>query len=174
MQNYAIGLSGIDAARDGLYVIANNIANAATEGYHRQRIELRPETPIHVESLLLGQGVDVVGITRLIDTLLESEILGHQSSLGQVSQELGTLTTIENSFGEFSTDGGLNAAIDDFFNAMHDLSAHPNDVIYQQQAASAAETMANQFRALGEFLSDVQVQIRRDAETTGSRNSMTT
>ena len=37
MSNFDIGLSGLDAARKGLDIIGNNIANAATEGYHRQK-----------------------------------------------------------------------------------------------------------------------------------------
>ena len=42
MDSYSIGLSGLGAAQKALDVIGNNIANAATEGYHRQRIELAP------------------------------------------------------------------------------------------------------------------------------------
>jgi len=42
MSDYAIGISGLNAASRALEVIGNNIANAATEGYHRQRLELEP------------------------------------------------------------------------------------------------------------------------------------
>ena len=36
MDSFSIGLSGLDAAQKALDTIGNNIANAATEGYHRQ------------------------------------------------------------------------------------------------------------------------------------------
>ncbi|MHC4734590.1 MAG: flagellar basal body protein [Planctomycetota bacterium] len=42
MDSFSIGLSGLDAAQKALDTIGNNIANAATEGYHRQRINLTP------------------------------------------------------------------------------------------------------------------------------------
>ena len=42
MSDFNIGLSGLDAAQKALDVIGNNIANAATEGYHRQRIDFSP------------------------------------------------------------------------------------------------------------------------------------
>ena len=126
MANFSIGLSGLDAAQKALEIIGNNIANAATEGYHRQRVDFSPAYSSQQGSVLLGGGVNVKGITRIIDSLLEQEILRQQSALEQVSQEFGTLRTIENTLGELSTeDGGLNATIDRFFNSLQDLSAHP-------------------------------------------------
>ena len=75
MDSFSIGISGLEAAQRAFEIIGNNVANAATDGYHRQRIELRPAYSPQVGALLLGGGVDVVGITRLIDGLLEQEIL---------------------------------------------------------------------------------------------------
>jgi flagellar hook-associated protein 1 FlgK len=166
VDSYSIGLSGLSAAKKALDIIGNNIANAATDGYHRQRIELTPAYVSQVGSLLLGGGVNVTGVTRMIDSLLEQEILRQQSSLGQVSQELATLRIVENAFGELSTSGGLSEAIDEFFNALQDLSAHPTELIWQSQAVTAAETMASQFRTLGEFLTSLETQITLEAENT--------
>jgi flagellar hook-associated protein FlgK len=165
MDSYYIGISGLNAAQEALDVIGNNIANAATEGYHRQRIELTPERMSQVGQLILGGGVEVSGITRLLDNFLEQELLRQQSSLEQTSQELDTLRIIESAFGELSSeDGGLNAAIDKFFNALQDLSAHPGESIWQNQAVTAAKTVASQFRALGDFLNSLETRIRLEAD----------
>ncbi|MHC4666115.1 MAG: FlgK family flagellar hook-associated protein, partial [Planctomycetota bacterium] len=166
MDSYSIGLSGLSAAQAALDVIGNNIANAATDGYHRQRIELTPAYMSQVHSVLLGGGVDIAGITRMIDSLLEREILGQQSSLGQVRSELTTLRTVENTFAELSTDGGLSIAIDQFFNALQDLTIHPTEPIWQGQVVMASETMAGQFRTLADFLYRVEAQITLEAENT--------
>ena len=166
MESYSIGLSGLDAAQKALDVIGNNIANAATEGYHRQRVEMSPAYSSQQGSVLIGGGVDVTGVTRIIDSLLEKEILRQQSSLGQVSREFTTLRTIETAFGELSSGSGLNAAIDEFFNALQDLSAHPAEAIWQNQVITAAETMANQFRTLSELLTTMEAQIKLEAENT--------
>jgi len=164
MANYSIGITGLDAARTALEIIGNNIANAATEGYHRQEIELTPAFSSSDGGVMVGGGVDIAGINRRVDTLLEQEILRQQSLLGQVSQELTTLRTIETSFGEFTTDGGLNLIIDNFFNALHDLSTHPGEVIWQDKVVNAAVAMAGQFRTLGEFLTTLDTRIQREAE----------
>ncbi len=166
MSNYSIGISGLNAAQKALDIIGNNIANAATEGYHRQRLNLTPAYSSQSGPVLLGGGVNVTSVTRIIDGLLEQEILRQQSSLEQVSQEFATLRTVESAFGELSAGDGLNAAIDEFFNALGDLSAHPGETIWQNQAVTAAETMAGQFRTLGEFLTSLQTRIKLEAENT--------
>jgi len=125
MANYDIGISGLEAAQRALDIIGNNLANAATEGYHRQRIELTPAYSSQIGPVLLGGGVNIAGITRMIDTLLEQEILREQSLLEAVSQEFITMRTVENAFGELTTGNSLRATIDEFFNALQDLSAHP-------------------------------------------------
>jgi len=166
MDSFSIGISGLEAAQRAFDIIGNNVANAATDGYHRQRIELRPAYSSQVGALLFGRGVDVVGVTRLIDGLLEQEILRQGSLLGQVSQEFATLQTVENAFGEFLEGSGLSGAIDNFFNALQDLSAHPTEVIWQNQIVTAAKTMASQFRTLGEFLAELKNQIELEAKNT--------
>ena len=166
MDSYDIGISGLYASQKAFEIIGNNIANAATDGYHRQRLNLEPGYSSQVGSIILGGGVDIAQVTRLIDNILESEIYRQNSSLGHVYQESSTLSTIENAFGELTANGGLNAAIDNFFNALQDLSAHPSDITWQSQAVSAAETMANQFRTLEDFLTELDSQIVYEAETT--------
>jgi len=166
MDSFSIGLSGLEAAQKALDTIGNNIANAATEGYHRQRINLTPAYSSQVGSLQVGGGVDVAGVTRMVDRFLEQELLRQQSSLGQVSQEFSKLRTVESAFGELSAGGGLSTVIDDFFNALQDLSAHPTEIIYQSQAVTAAETLGYRFRTLGEFLTTLETEIGLEAENT--------
>ena len=164
MSNYSIGISGITAAQKALEVIGNNIANAATEGYHCQEIELSPAYASQGAASMLGGGVKVAGVARKIDTLLEQEILRQKSALEQVNVELATLQKVENAFGELSTDSGLNAAIDEFFNALGELAANCEDPIWQNNAVSAAESMAGQFTSLGQFLERTQAQVVLEAQ----------
>ncbi|MHC4387214.1 MAG: FlgK family flagellar hook-associated protein, partial [Planctomycetota bacterium] len=58
----------------------------------------------------------------------------------------------------------MSAAIDEFFNALQDLSAYPSETIWQNQVVSNAGAMASQFRALAEFLTDLETQIRLEAD----------
>ncbi|MDD5010791.1 MAG: flagellar hook-associated protein FlgK [Phycisphaerae bacterium] len=167
MANFDIGLSGLNAAQRSLDIIGNNIANAATDGYHRQKVQLSPAYLSQQGFTLVGGGVDVIGVRRSIDTLLEQEICRQQSTLGQTAQEADTLRTIENAFGDFSSEsGGLNAAIDQFFSSLQELSTNPTDNTRLNQVVSNASSMTNQFKTLGEYLVSVETQIRLDIENT--------
>lgn len=166
MADYSIGLSGLTAAQRAFDVIGNNIANAATEGYHRQKLMLSPAYSQNPNTATFIGGVNVDGVSRMIDTLLEQEILHQNSSLAAFSQQTATLGTIEAALGEMATeDGGLNAAIDNFFTSLQDLSTQPDGNVWQNQAVSNAELMTSQFRSLGEFLESLQNQIKLEAES---------
>ncbi len=169
MNSIDIGITGFNAAREAFGVIGNNIANAATEGYRRQRIDLVPSDGPQIGDSSPGGGVNVAGVTRMIDELLEQEVLRQKSSLGQISQERATLGTIESAFGELTGTGSLSEAIDKFFNALKDLAAHPSETIWQNQAVSSAENMASRFRSLGEFLRTLQTQIELEADNVVSQ-----
>ncbi len=161
MQNFAIGLSGLNAAQAALEIVGNNVANAATEGYHRQRIELSPAAFGAIPA-----GVDVVGVTRMLDTLLENEILRQESSYGQVSQELSFLSTVEATLGEFSDTGGLNQTMDTFFDSLQALAAHPLEQVPRTAVISTAQALTGEFRRLGVSLASLADHVALEAQNT--------
>ncbi len=164
MSNLSIGISGLQAAQKALDIIGNNLANAATPGYHRQRINFKPAYSTYRQSAIIGGGVESSHITRMVDNLLEKELLRQGSSLAQVSQEYDTLQTVETAFGELAASGGLNEAIDNLFNAFSDLTNHTDEVIWQRQVVTNAETLATKFRTLGSFLGEFDRQIQLEVE----------
>ena len=167
MSDYYIGLSGLAAAQRAFDIIGNNIANAATEGYHRQRLELSPAFSHQPGTSTFIGGVNIEGTTRMMDTLLEQELLRQKSSLASVSQETATLNTIQAAFGEFASEqSGLDIIIDNFFTSLKNLEAYPTEDIWQNQVASDAQRLTGQFRTMGEFLNELQNQITLQAEAT--------
>ncbi|MBN2133952.1 MAG: flagellar hook-associated protein FlgK [Sedimentisphaerales bacterium] len=165
MAGFDIALSGIDAAQVALEVIGNNVANAATEGYHRQRVEVVPASNTQSDGRAEG-GVEVAGVMRLIDQLLEREIIGQQSAYGQVSQELSVLSTLETTFGEFSEGMGLNESIDAFFDALRNLAAAPLDDVARSATVSAAQALTAEFRRLGASVTSMEDQVVLEAQNT--------
>lgn len=165
MSSYDIALSGMYAAQTAFDVIGNNIANAATDGYHRQELVLRSlQGNMEMAS---GRGVSVEQVTRQVDTLLEQEILRQNSLLGQSDRESVTLSALEIALGDLTSQGtGLNAGIDAMFNALDDLSLHPWDNVYQTQMISEADALAGQFRSLGQTLENLEDALRLEAVNT--------
>lgn len=154
MSGYHIGISGIHAAQKALMIIGNNIANAATEGYHRQNINLTPATESYANGVMVGQGVEYAGVVRRIDDVLESEMLRQESILADMQRRLDMLSTIESAFGELSTDG-LSTAIDQFFASFQNLAMRPEDVNLQSQVLSTAQTLVSQMNNLATTVSNL-------------------
>jgi len=164
MSGYDIGISGFHAAQQALNIVGNNIANAATEGYHRQSVDFRPNADTYTNGLMLGQGVSVEGVIRLVDTFLESELINQESSMAQITRELESLRTIESALGELSMEG-LSVALDNFFGAIQELAAHPTEPNYQNPVISTAESLCIQLRNMGSVVSDMQDAIYTEARS---------
>ena len=68
-----VGRSAMAVSQIALQVAGNNMANAATEGYHRQTIHLTPARGEQVGSnAYVGRGVQLLAIRREVDTALQS------------------------------------------------------------------------------------------------------
>jgi len=155
MSDFAVGLSGLKVARKAIQVIGNNIANASTEGYHRQEPIIKPLEGVSTSGIRIGGGAEVRDIRRMIDVLLEREIRRQRPELGQVSQELATLRSLESILGNLTTEG-LGGALNEFFGALDELTSQPDSPVFRNQVVWAADALAAQFRALGATISSLK------------------
>jgi len=161
MPGFDIGLTGLEAARHAIDLIGANIANAATEGYHKQEMIT---APLHVGGVGgAAGGVKIVDTRRAIDMLVEREYMLQQPMLGQNAQELSTLKLLENAMGDIDTQG-LMLSIEGYFNAMRELSAQPNSPALRYQAVWAANGLADQFRHVGTFVADLENEVALEAQ----------
>lgn len=164
MPNLDIGLSGLQVAQAALETVGTNIANASTPGYHKQSLQIAP-LDLSGQGVTVYSGVTVAGVTRSIDSLTESEILRQTPLQGQVTTELTTLQSIEQSMGSIDSQG-LLTAINSFVSSMNQLASQPDSVALRQQMASAADEMAQEFNTQGQSLTDLDGQIVQDAQNT--------
>ncbi|MCP4377245.1 MAG: flagellar hook-associated protein FlgK [bacterium] len=162
MGSYAIGLSGLRVAQQMIDLTSTNIANATTEGYHRQEAIISPVILNTYSGVGIG-GAEISAVRRNINSLLEVEIANQQGVLSQTSEELDVLRAIEAAFGEVGS-GGLSDAIDNFFNSLTELAGDPNNEAMRVQAVWAGDALAGEFRNLGTFLQVMDTQIRDQTE----------
>lgn len=162
MAGYEIGMSGIHAAQNALNIIGNNLANAATEGYHKQEIDLRPARDSYMNGVMVGQGVEFGGLKRQIDNFLESEILRYNSLLSATSREMEAMRIVESGMGELTTTS-ISESLDNFYSSLYDLSNHPEEVNYRTSVLATAETLSNQFRNLANVVHDLQDSLYAEA-----------
>ena len=143
-------------------LVSTNIANATTEGYHRQEAVIHPVVLQSYGNVEIG-GAEVGEVRRSINNLLELEIMRQQENFSQASEELNVLRTVEAAFGEVGS-SGLAVAIDRFFDSLTELAADPKNEAMRVQVIWAGDALAGEFRNHGQFLTDVENQIERQAE----------
>lgn len=117
-----IGTSAIHAAQRGLNVTGQNIANSATEGYTRQRVNLEaiggPGVPAFWSKYDgTGEGVKVTSVTRMTDSFLVARANFTNAALGNLSEQQKTMAALERTVNEPS-DTGLQKKLTEMWNAM--------------------------------------------------------
>lgn len=144
--------SGLTAARTGLDVTGQNIANINTPGYVRRRLELAERAPSDPSSA--GRGVEVVQIRALRDLYIESRIGHEQAGKSRDQAALDGLRGIEAAVGlpGTSIDQRLTAFFDGFSLLATDVtSATARDAVVRE-----GQELGQAFRSLSADLSEAQ------------------
>lgn len=148
------GLRALNAAQLGMRTAGNNVANANTPGYSRQRIELGSSLPFGAAgNLQLGTGVDVRGISRLIDEGLERRLQFQLGLVGAAELDERRYREIENIFGE--PDQGLSTSFQGLFGALDQLRTDPADRALRGGLIQAGNTISQQFNLISQRLGDL-------------------
>ncbi len=163
-----VGLSSLFAQRRGLELTGHNVANANTEGYSRQRVQLQgaggPTTPaLHSRWTGAGNGVTIAGDERLRDAFLEGQSLRERGKDTQLRTQQTTLSRLEGVFGEPS-DSGLASQLSDFWSGFDAVAKNPTDRAARSQLLERAATLAN---GLNDTLSRMDGQVSGSLEKLG-------
>ncbi len=150
----SIGLSGAKAARTALDVTAQNITNAATEGYVRRTIGLTEVASTgynqNVRDVSLS-GVRVEKILRNADAFRQSEVRRTGSDTARANVEVNGLGNIESALEQ----SGVYPAITGFDAALQKLQEDPVDTSLRASVIEAARTMAATFQIASKELDAV-------------------
>lgn len=117
--------TGLVAARRGLDVVGQNIANANTDGYTRQRVTTSasvtaPSALQMSATFTVGQGVSVDGVARLGSTLLDARVRTATATSGYWNVRSSALSSLEQTLQEPGPNG-LSTTLQKFWSAWSDL-----------------------------------------------------
>src|SRR5690606_27561253 len=147
--------SALAAARRGMDVVGQNIANQQTEGYTRQRVSTSaiPAATLSTRfgvGAAPGHGVSVDGIARLGDALLDARVRESSSSAGFWSARALAATAAEAAMAE-PGEHGLSARLSKFWTGWQDLGIAPDSgaaaAAVSERAAQRAAQVAAGHRA---------------------------
>ncbi len=141
-----VARSGILAQQENLNVIAHNITNVNTTGYHRQTAVLttNPANMSNISTTIpysQGTGVTVDDVMREYDLLRERALLGERSETAEnefLAEQLPDLEAILLT----DTENGLAETLTEFWTAWQDVASYPDDITMRSVALEKGAQLA--------------------------------
>ena len=115
--------SGLFASQVGMDTSSHNVANASTDGYSRQSVDLAARRPYQSALGLVGNGVDVNDIRRARDEFLDDRVRSSSAGLSNLTTLGGYLESLESVMGE--PDAGMTDALSDIWSSFEELALDP-------------------------------------------------
>jgi flagellar hook-associated protein 1 FlgK len=153
--------TGLQAAQVGLQVVGNNIANANTPGYIRQRLEQTPSIATRSGALLLGHGVRTTGVVQMIDKALAERVNAASNSVAGGQTLDKAYSQLESLVGTLDG-GGIPEQLTLFNNSLHDLTTQPADRSLREFVVLQGEALARTIRTTYQKATDRQAEFNAD------------
>lgn len=159
-----IARSALTATRAALEIASQNVANANTPGYIRQRVIMAPVSSTDPRGgSLVGGGVAVQTVERLRDQCLEAQI-GHQAGqLGEEQTRSSSLSRLQTYFPDLSNNG-IASALGDVFNSLQRLQTMPGSVTAREEVIFTADTLCQQVQQASGKLQEERMLVDSDLE----------
>jgi len=156
----SLGTRAMFANYAALQTTGHNIANASTDGYSRQEVQLQSAGGQFTGAGFFGKGVDVKNVARAFDQFLSREALTTRSQAAYDSARVDKLAQLESAF--TGGEQGIGYAAGDLLNAMVDLSSHPQDLAARQVVLSRASDLGARFSAAATRLDAIQTGVTQE------------
>ncbi len=150
-----IGRSALVSSQVGIQVAGNNMANAATPGFTRQKLFLSPSRGQVMGSYSLGRGVGIDAVQRQIDDALQARLRAGISDEASSSTLSDIMDQLESVLGELSGND-LSSEFGMFFDTWSEAT---NLISSQSVVVQQADQLAQYARNLRSDMTSIRDQI---------------
>src|SRR5690606_34996514 len=134
-----IGLTGLKAHQSALSATGNNISNANTARYSRQRLNLEATLSMHTAGGYLGTGVNPGNIERLNSHFINNQLRQDTSHYHHYDSLNTYLGQVDKLLGNSST--GLSTSLSNFFSALHSVADDPTSIPARSTVVGEAQAL---------------------------------
>lgn len=167
-----LGKRSIMAHTDAISTAGHNISNANTEGYSRQRVQLKEFDPLYRPELerperagMIGQGIDVQSINRVRDEMLDQRITAQQNQESYWDTRSKYYTMIEQIYNE-PDEVSVRSNMDKFWESWQELSMNPESQAARQAVVTRGESLTDAIKSKWENLMGVGSLLNSDIDST--------
>lgn len=160
------GVSGLKASEIQIDVTGNNIANANSTFYTRQRAIQKTAGFYEIRNgIELGMGTTIESIVRIHDEYTYTKLKNASTQLEYTGYMKQKLEEIAERFPDVQTTGILND-LQTYYNAWKDFSLNPNDGAVKENLAKVAQTFTQSVNKAYADLVKIQQTINDDIKRT--------
>ncbi len=157
--------SGLRAASIAIETTAHNVANVATDGFHRRSVERNVADSVTRSGVFLGQGVKVLRVRRATDDLLGVRVVEQKGIAGSSAAAAGALQRIETSFNEAESTGFVQA-LDELFDTLARATSDPSDSGLRMSVVRKGESFAKIVNRTADSLAQSDSDLQSDIKET--------
>ncbi len=153
----ATGSSALIAFQRALSTVGHNVASINTPGYSRQRVEFEARDATYFGYGYQGNGVQIVDVRRMADSLATSRLLDSGGELARL-QQLSTLSSrLDQLFSEKAT--GISAPWSSFFDSVNALSSNAAGSADRESVLAQANALVTRFRQIDQHLDGLDIEV---------------
>ncbi len=163
-----IARSGLTTSQAQIATTSQNVANAQTPGYSRQRVRISAAYPQVLPQGIFGTGVQVDGVERMRNALMDSGFRRDSQSASYAEERRDALQAVEDILGEPSTTG-LASSFEQLWASWSDLSTSPDSASARSVVRQRGQQVAAQLNQYGNQIVDAQTVVRTRLLETADR-----
>lgn len=167
-----IGKRSLMAHSTQINTAGHNISNADTEGYSRQRVQIKTFDPLYRPDLTreeragqIGQGSSIESVNRLRDELLDQRIVAQTNQETYWTTREKYYTMIEQVYNE-PDEISVRHNMDEYWKGWQELSIYPESQAARQAIVTRGETLAESIQQRYKALSGIGTLINGDIDAT--------
>ena len=158
----------------GVEVAGQNLANVNTTGYSRQSVNIQTSPDITTGIGSEGTGANAASIQQIVNTLLNSQVQGQQSTGGYWNGQQSALQSAQNALDEFlngasstsstssaasDSSTGLASQLSGLFSQFSAVATAPTSTTARQALVGQAQTLATTFNNVSTQLGSLKASL---------------
>lgn len=146
-----VSQTGLNAAKIAVENVSNNIANESTAGYKKRVVQLSELD--QMDSQFTGRGVSANSAYRITSQYMYDKLVSENTKSNYYDKLSNMMSNVESIFAE-TTDSGLSADLNRYYQAIENLRTNPNSQVYrttlQNQGSIVVESLQNLYTSVEE------------------------
>ncbi|MES2626065.1 MAG: flagellar hook-associated protein FlgK [Pseudomonadota bacterium] len=152
-----VGTRSLVNIQTQLGTTGHNIANANTDGYSRQTVNVVTQNSQRYGFGYVGQGATIGSIDRAFDGFLNNQLQTFTSSHSQYESFVGYSNRLNDLMAD--SKNNISGSLQTFFNSLQDVAANPSGLPQRQVLLADAESLIYRQQSLNDMLNKMGLQL---------------